>query len=306
MDFEGGPGGAGVKTPLDAVHPIPVGLGAPAEGLEVRHVQVNGTVLSYVEQGQGTPVVFVHGSAGDWRIWDNQRLAVSAKYRFIAYSRRYHAPNATAGDGSDYSLAVHVADLAAFLRALDAGPVHLVGSSYGAQVAVVLTVSHPELVRTLTVGEPGFGNLISDTPEGKAAAADFGRSFSGVREAVKSGDNVRAAERMVDAAVGEPGAAQRLPESQRVVMLANAKTVAFQMNAPPRAAVTCTQLGAIAVPVLVFSGDRSPRFLLMANDAMARCLPDVERVVVPNSSHLVHSMNPKAYNDALLAFLARH
>ncbi len=44
-----------------------------AERPEVRHVQVNETVLSYVEEGRGIPVAFVHGSAGDWRIWENQR-----------------------------------------------------------------------------------------------------------------------------------------------------------------------------------------------------------------------------------------
>src|SRR5690349_13241165 len=65
---------------------------------EIRRVQVNGTELTYVDQGRGTPVVFVHGSAGDWRIWEEQRAAISSRYRFVAYSRRYHAPNAWMGD----------------------------------------------------------------------------------------------------------------------------------------------------------------------------------------------------------------
>jgi hypothetical protein len=47
----------------------PVGTEQP----DIKRVRVNGTELSYVEQGRGTPVVFVHGSAGDWRIWENQR-----------------------------------------------------------------------------------------------------------------------------------------------------------------------------------------------------------------------------------------
>jgi hypothetical protein len=42
--------------------------------------------------------------------------------------------------------------------------------------------------------------------------------------------------------------------------------------------------------------------MLMTNEALSRCLPRVEQVTVSNASHLVHSMNPKAYNDALLSF----
>lgn len=119
-----------------------------AEQPEVKRVPVNGADLAYVEQGRGTPVVFVHGSAGDWRIWEFQRPAVSSRYRFVAYSRRYHWPSTWAGDGKDYSQPVHVDDLVGFLKAIGAGPVHLVGSSYGAQVALAAALRQPELVRT--------------------------------------------------------------------------------------------------------------------------------------------------------------
>jgi pimeloyl-ACP methyl ester carboxylesterase len=273
---------------------------------EIKRAQVNGIELTYVDQGRGTPVVFVHGTAGDWRIWEGQRAAVASRYRFVAYSRRYHAPNAWADDGKHYSQPVHVEDLVSFVKVIGAGPVHLVGSSYGAQIALAATVRHPELVRTLTVGEPGLANLITDAPEGKAVASEFGRSFAPVREAVKSGDDIRAAELMVDAALGQPGAAQQLSAEQRAILVANAKTVGLQLNSPARAIVSCAELQRLNVPVLVFGGDRSPRFMLMTNDALSGCLPRVEQVTVPNASHLVHSMNPKSYNDALLSFLGRN
>lgn len=56
---------------------------------------------------------------------------------------------------------------------------------------------------------------MTDTAEGKAAAGEFGRSFAAVREAVSSGNDIRAAELMVDAALGRAGAAQQLPSDQR-------------------------------------------------------------------------------------------
>jgi pimeloyl-ACP methyl ester carboxylesterase len=62
-------------------------------------LQVNGVELCYLEQGIGTPVVFVHGAWMDLRYWEPQRQAIATQYRFIAYTLRYHgtAPWLTQG-----------------------------------------------------------------------------------------------------------------------------------------------------------------------------------------------------------------
>ena len=57
-------------------------------------VDVNGARLEYTDAGRGEPLIFVHGSLEDLRIWRRQVELFSAHYRVIAYSRRYHHPNA--------------------------------------------------------------------------------------------------------------------------------------------------------------------------------------------------------------------
>lgn len=85
-------------------------------------VEVEGTQLETVEQGVGDPLVFVHGDLSDHRTWSAQVAALAADYRVIAYSRRYHFPNAEIDAGAANPLGRHVADLAALLatRAKDA------------------------------------------------------------------------------------------------------------------------------------------------------------------------------------------
>jgi pimeloyl-ACP methyl ester carboxylesterase len=232
---------------------------------------------------------------------------VSARYRFIAYSRRYHWPNPPPGNSSEYSVAVHAKDLAGFIRAIHGGAVHLVSTSYGSQVALVVALEHPELVRSLTLSEPGLGNLLPDTPEAKAQASEFGRSFAPVREAIKAGNSLLAVQLMVDAALGAAGSAASLSEREREVMAANAATIAPQMTSTSRVTISCTQLSTIKAPALVIGGDASPGYMKLTNDAMARCLPSgTMNVVVPKSRHLSHSMNPAFYNEILLTFLAKH
>ena len=51
---------------------------------QIKQVRVNDTKLTYQEQGQGRPVVFVHGAITDYRVWKGEREAVAAQNRFIA------------------------------------------------------------------------------------------------------------------------------------------------------------------------------------------------------------------------------
>ena len=55
---------------------------------QIKQTQVNGIDLTYQDQGQGTPVVFVPGALSDYRVWDAEREAVASRYRFIALTQR--------------------------------------------------------------------------------------------------------------------------------------------------------------------------------------------------------------------------
>src|ERR1700694_4751388 len=118
----------------------------PSDSAIAGQLQINGVDLNYVEQGRGTPVVLVHGAIQDNRVWDSQREVVARKYRAIALNLRYHGRAPWPDEGKNYSAATQVADLAAFVRALNAGPVHIIGRSSGANVVAIVALQHPELV----------------------------------------------------------------------------------------------------------------------------------------------------------------
>ena len=102
-----------------------------------RTTTVNGTTLAYCEQGEGEPVVFVHGGISDLRTWERQLPAIGASHRAITYSRRYARPNQDIEPGKLDRLLSHVDDLAAFLQSIDAAPAHLVGNSWGAYISLL-------------------------------------------------------------------------------------------------------------------------------------------------------------------------
>src|SRR6478735_1823459 len=136
-------------------------------------VRVNDVDLAYVEQGAGDAVVFIHGSVNDYRSWLRLLDTFAAHYRVVAYSRRYHWPNAKPMAGDRFSAAQHAADLSALIGELGLAPAHLVGSSYGAMTALTMASTHPELVRSLVLGEPPLLPWLASSAEGRSLQESF-------------------------------------------------------------------------------------------------------------------------------------
>ena len=119
-------------------------------------IEVNGIPVSYVEDGSGPPLVFVHGAVGDLRVWEPIREPIASRHRFVAPTLRYFGTGEWPDEGGRFSVDTHADDIAAFIEALDLGPVHLVGWSYGGNIAVAVALAHPEVVRSLILFEPAI------------------------------------------------------------------------------------------------------------------------------------------------------
>jgi pimeloyl-ACP methyl ester carboxylesterase len=185
-------------------------------GSDIRPVEVNQTTLHYFECGEGEPIVFVHGTFGDLNVFRTQAQTFSTRFRVISYSRRYHPPNAPPRAQDVYALRAHVADLGALVKELKATPAHLVASSYGAYIALALAVDHPELVRSLVLGEPPVLPLLARTSVGKDVQQSWmTRVIEPSRKAFEGGsleDGVRA---FMDGICGNPGCFDKFPQARR-------------------------------------------------------------------------------------------
>jgi len=265
--------------------------------------RVNGTTLAYRVVGDsGTPVVFIHGSLGDQGDWDRQVATFAQTHRVLVYSRRYHPPNPPVDDAQTYSPMLHSEDLAALLLQLDLAPAHVVGSSYGAYTALVLALEHPELVRSIVLGEPPILPLLTRTPEGDAlrrnyvvAALDPARAAFSRRDSVGALTAFLRGEGLV-----APMSAKLLGYAFELRQEMQANRVQYM---PPLA---CDDLGRLHTGVLLVNGDRSPAVFHAITAELARCLQNDSTATIPGSGHLVHASNPSFYNQVVLRYLATH
>lgn len=273
---------------------------------EVKSIFINGDSIHYIETGKGTPVVFVHGTIGDYRSWSAQIDTFAKTHRVISYSRRFAYPNKQAiNDTADYTVIPHTKDLAAFIKALKLEPVHLVGHSYGAFISLVTAINHPELVRSLTLGEPPVMSLLQPLPAGDTIMNDFiKRAMVPTEEAFKENNNKKAVTVFVGGVMGDSLFFSKIPQPGQDLILNNTLElrgiVLTKDFSPP---ITCDDLKKIKIPVLLLEGDRSPLLFTSIISELDRCLERRERVAVPNSSHGLQLENPVEFNKIVLAFI---
>ena len=273
----------------------------------LKQSEVNGVQLIYSEQGTGQPVVFVHGSVSDRRIWDYEMSTISRHFHTIAYTQRYFGDQPWADSGSAFSQATHAADLVSFIRSLGLGPVHVVAWSYGGAIATIAASQHPELFLSLAMHEPTIGSLIAGLPEGKAALADYAAAASPIKALALSGDNNGAVKKFWEylLILPEQGFSQTAPTVQKII-LDNARTLPLTLSAPPPPAITCKSLQAINVPILLTVGeDTRPLWKLVANN-YASCAKQASVVILPHARHDAIANHPEVFTTVLDAFLEKN
>lgn len=273
----------------------------------MKKIEVNGTNFAYIEQGQGDPVIMVHGTLGDMRSWELQMENFAKKYRIISYSRRYHFPNECTGDETDYSAKLHAEDLSAFISALGLKSAHIVGNSYGAYTALFLAKNHPEQLRALVLSEPPVLPLLDRNKEGPTLRKDFlEKTWRPAGEALQRGESEKGVKIFVDGVVTQ-GAFDTFPPEARELILDNACEFKSETSSPNLwTQFSCGDAAQIMTPTLLLTGERSLKMLKIIVDELARCLPNKELVTVPESSHETASENPDAYNEIVLNFLAKN
>lgn len=275
------------------------------------------STLEYQETGSGPPLVFVHGSASDYRTWRFQTDEFARHFRTLVYSRRYHWPNAPIPEGVVYNMQEHVDDLQALLHSRKATPAHLVGHSYGAFLCLLLAIRAPDLVRTLVLAEPPVITLFVRMPpqpvellqllvrRPRTAAAIIRFGIGGAEPAARAfrrGNLEKGIRIFADAVFGK-GGFDRLPEARKKQVLDNRSNIRAELLGSGFAPLEAEQVRAIQIPTLLVSAQNSIPLFHHLTDRLAELLPQVSRVEISGASHSMHEDNATEYNAAVLHFL---
>lgn len=271
----------------------------------------NGITLHYIEQGQGTPLIFVHGSISDGGYWSEQVGNFAKHYRVIAYSRRYNFPN-TNPSRPGYSAITDADDLSAFIKRLGLGKVYVVGHSYGAFTALFLVVRHPDEVRKLVLAEPPAVSLLNDLPGDEASIGhaiydDIQRRMVKPMESdFRKGEREAGVAAFVDYVFNDPRAWDKFSvSSKRATMLDAHEWDVMMTQGTLFPKIDQGAVARIDIPVLIMSGGKSYPFLRLIDRELARLIPGSRHFVLPRDGHQMWYQDPVLCRRTVEAFLRR-
>jgi pimeloyl-ACP methyl ester carboxylesterase len=257
----------------------------------VEVVRANGLEIAYERAGEGPPLVFVHGAAGDGRVWQPQLAELADEFTVVAWDE----PGA--GRSSELPVGFGLTDyahcLAGLIEALELGPVHLAGLSWGGTVVQELYHQRPELTATLILADTyaGWkGSLPEEEVRARVAGArrmleappeEFDPTLPGLFAGDPPPEFVPLLEGM---------ASDVRPESLRTQL--SVMAAADQRDLQPR----------IAVPTLLIWGELDARSPLDVAQQFEQAIPDTKLVLIPGCGHLSNLERPDEFNQAVRGF----
>lgn len=246
--------------------------------------------VSWLEAGEGTPLVLIHGVGMNAESWQPQIDALSARFRVLAVDMPGHGQSD--GFTRPVTLADYVAWLASFLRQQPDSAFAVAGHSMGGLLAAGLAIDYPPLVSHAIVMSSVF------------------RRSAAAREAVlRRAQELAAGGGQIDAPLtrwfSDDDAEQALREQVgdwlRQVNLQGYAT-AYQAFATGDR-VYADRWQDIRCPLLALTGERDANSSPQMAQAMADAAPLGEAVIIAGARHMVSLTDPAAVNQALFHFL---
>lgn len=257
---------------------------------------INNVNLHFELQGDGSPLVLLHGLQGDMSNFDRMMPTLAERHRVLAFDQR--GSGWSDKPAEPYTMALYADDTARLMDALGIERAHVLGMSMGGMIAQEFALRHAERLNGLILG--------CTTPGGPKAA----KLETGAREQTYEKVDLPAEERA--RRLAEAGLTQTFLRSNRRVLnelIEARRKRPLNVDALERrmAAIDAhdafDRLGDIRAPTLIITG--RPDSIINADNSqiLAERIPNARFEVLEPAGHLFWMEKPHQTMDLVLAFL---
>ena len=243
----------------------------------------NGAVeIAYLDEGEGDPIVLVHGFASTKNVnWVYPTWVSELKKdgrRVIAFDNRGHGDSSKLYDPTAYEVATMAGDITALMDHLNIERADVMGYSLGSRMTAVLARSQPKRLRSAIFGGIGIGVIEGGGPGENVAQALEADSLDDVTDPV--GRTFRA---FADQTRSDRRALAACLRGSRRLM-------------------TREEAAGIAVPVLIAVGTSDE--IAGSAASLGKIIPGSQVLDIPNRDHM-RAVGDKVYKTGVLDFLSQ-
>jgi pimeloyl-ACP methyl ester carboxylesterase len=243
----------------------------------------NGAVeIAYLDEGEGDPIVLVHGFASSKNVnWVYPTWVSDLKKdgrRVIALDHRGHGDSTKLYDPEDYHIGTMAGDVRALMAHLEIPRADMMGYSMGARITALLAEKQPELIRSAIIAGLGIGLINGGGPGENVARALEAPSLDDITDPV--GRTFRA-----------------FADQTRSDRLALAACMRGS-----RRLMTREEAASITVPVLIAVGTTDE--IAGSAHELQQVIPASEVLDIPNRDHM-RAVGDRVYKAGVLEFLSR-
>lgn len=248
-----------------------------------------GVSMFYHDEGQGEPLLLIHGFPLSSEMYRPQRAGLSQRFRVITPDLRGMGRSTSLPDPDDYSMAVYADDLVALLDELGIGQAIVGGMSMGGYVAFAMLRRHPDRVRALLLLDT---KATPDTDEGRQ-----GR-FQMMQQARDEGAGA-IADTMLPKMLSERTRSEQPELASWLRELMAATPVEGMLGALHALAArpdSTDLLAGIMFPTLVVAGGADPITPPAVAQEMSDAIAGAELLVVDGAAHAANLERPEEIN----------
>ena len=243
----------------------------------------NGAVeIAYLDEGEGDPILLVHGFASSKNVnWVYPGWVSELKRngrRVIALDNRGHGESAKLYDSAQYEIAIMAGDVIALMDHLQIDRADIMGYSLGSRMTAVLAHEQPQRLRSAILGGIGIGMVTGGGPGENVATALEAPSLEDVSDPV--GRTFRA-----------------FADQTR----SDRRALAACLRGSRRLA-TREEAAAIRVPVLIAVGTADE--IAGSAHELGHIIPGSQVLDIPNRDHM-RAVGDKVYKAGVVDFLSR-
>jgi len=266
-------------------------------------ITINGIRYHVRIEGDGSPVLLLHGFTGSADTWSGLMEAYKEQYSFIAVDLLGHGQTDSPEHHERYGMEAAADDLKVLLDFLGRKPVHLLGYSMGGRLALGFAVRYPEYVKSLILesSSPGLKTIEEQDVRIMHDAALAGRILDiGVERFTDEWSRLPlfASQERLPQEAKERVRAERL--AQKAIGLAGSLKGMGTGSQPS----LWEDLASLQIPVLVLAGEFDLKFVRIAKQ-MADTLPNHEMHIFEDAGHAIHVEKPAEFGRIVNEYFKR-